>query len=156
MDASYPRAAIEFMFDTTRSVSDMVLQSVVDRFPKIKFIVPHCGSALSILADRLDAVRPLMKTLGGPGNTPSVGETLKTLHFDLAGLPVPTLLRSLLEYADPKKLHYGSDYPFTPAAGCKVLLENLKGTDVLSEGEKRDVFWNNSTVLVAEDGVGRL
>ena len=42
-----------------------------------------------------------------------VRASLRELHYDMAGAPVPELLGALLRIADPARLHYGSDWPFT-------------------------------------------
>ena len=41
----------------------------------------------------------------------------------------------------------GSDYPFTPAAVGKQMLENLRDTDLLTEEEKVGVMRTNALTL---------
>ena len=48
------------------------------------------------------------------------------MHFDLAGVPVEEQLGALLGVADPSRLHYGSDFPFTPWQGCQFLAQQLQ------------------------------
>ncbi len=50
-----PIPAMEYFFDTTRTITNMILNRTMKRFPDIKFIVPHAGAFLPILADRLSA-----------------------------------------------------------------------------------------------------
>ena len=61
--------------------------------------------------------------------------------------PVPNLLRELLELADPQRIHYGSDYPFTPSAGCERLMQALESTQLLPEQLRRDIFRDNAVRL---------
>lgn len=128
----YPRPMLEFMFDTTRSVTNMVLSGVLERHPDLQVIVPHAGAALAVLASRVELLLPLLTP---PGETPapSLRAALGRLHFDLAGAPVPELLTALLAVADPTKLLYGSDFPFTPADACVALAEQLDATDLLAQ-----------------------
>ncbi len=42
-----------FFFDTTRTVTNMILNGTLKRFPNIKFVIPHAGAFLTILADRI-------------------------------------------------------------------------------------------------------
>jgi predicted TIM-barrel fold metal-dependent hydrolase len=72
---------------------------------------------------------------------------MKTLHFDLAGAPVPQLLGALLQLSDPSKLHYGSDYPFTPAASCKALALQIDKTNLLDDAQRAAICRSNAERL---------
>jgi predicted TIM-barrel fold metal-dependent hydrolase len=137
---------LEFLFDTTRSVTDMVLSGVLERHPEIRVIVPHAGATLPVLANRIELLLPL---LSKPGATPppSVWKALRRLHFDLAGARVSELLTALLSVADPRHIHYGSDYPFTPADACVGLLEKIRTTTLFDESARWDVFAGNANAL---------
>lgn len=142
----YPRPMLEFMFDTTRSVTDMILSGVLDRHPELKVIVPHAGAALPVLANRVELLLPLLTPPGG-SPPPSVREALRRLHFDLAGAPVEELLTALLAVADPSRIHYGSDFPFTPADACVRLAERLDSAASLPEELRAAVDRDNTTAL---------
>jgi predicted TIM-barrel fold metal-dependent hydrolase len=142
----YPRPMLEFLFDTTRSVTDMILSGVLERHPEIRVIVPHAGATLPVLANRIELLLPLL-TKPGATPLPSVRDALQRLHFDLAGAPVSELLTALLSVADPRRIHYGSDYPFTPADACVALLEKIRTTTLFDESARRDVFTGNASTL---------
>ena len=99
LDATFPRPALEFMFESTRSITDLVIAGVMQRYPNMRLVVPHAGAALPVLAARVDLAMPMFAGPGGP--PPSLREAMKAMHFDLAGAPVPQLLRALLDFADP-------------------------------------------------------
>lgn len=143
----YPRPMLEFMFETTRSITDLVLSGVLDRHPDLKVIVPHAGAALPVLAGRVELLLPLLTPAGGPG-LPSVRKALRRLHFDLAGAPVPELLDALLKVADPGRLHYGSDFPFTPLAPAVELADTLSRTPSLESSVRADMFRCNALDLL--------
>lgn len=44
---------LEFMFDNTRSIVDLVFAGVLDRYPGIRFVIPHSGATLPVLSDRI-------------------------------------------------------------------------------------------------------
>ncbi|WP_432854313.1 amidohydrolase family protein [Amycolatopsis sp. CA-161197] len=125
----YPRPMLEFLFETTRSITDLVLSDVLRRHEDLRVIVPHAGAALPILANRIELLLPLLAE--GGGTPPSMRDALRALHFDLAGAPVREMLDALLSVADPDRIHYGSDYPFTPPDACARLAERLDTTDQL-------------------------
>lgn len=147
LDARFPRPMLEFMFETTRTVTDLVVAGVLKRHPNLRVIVPHAGAALPVLMSRVDAMLPLLPALGGPPAQQSLAEAMKALHFDLAGMPVPHLLEALLEVADPAKLHYGSDYPFTPSFACDALARALETTPLLSDPQRQGVWSANARGL---------
>jgi predicted TIM-barrel fold metal-dependent hydrolase len=142
----YPRPMLEFMFETTRSVTNLILSGMLERHPGARVIVPHAGAALPILANRIELLLPLLTPPGG-ATPPSVRQALKHLYFDLAGAPVDEMLRALLAVADPSKILYGSDFPFTPADACVQLADRLASTESVDEELKREFFRGNARAL---------
>ena len=141
-----PIPAMEFLFDTTRTVTNMILKGTIRRFKDIKFVIPHAGAFLSILADRLDGFFRRSYLLDGGEKVDVFGE-LKRLYYDAAGMCLPRQLKILLEIADHKHLFYGSDYPFTPEAGCVMLAEGLDKTELLTDKLRQDIYYNNAIKL---------
>ncbi len=106
-----PRPMLEFLFDTTRAVVNLVLNGTVARHPNVELIVPHAGAALPVIADRVAA---FALVLADVDDQTRVLEDLARLHYDLAGFPVPRQLDAILALTTLEHLHYGSDFPFTP------------------------------------------
>ena len=146
MALGYPRPMLEFIFETTRTVTNMVLSGVLDRHPHINVIVPHAGAALPILAARVELLLPMLSPPGSPA-LPSLRAGLRQLHFDLAGAPVPEMLSVLLQVADPGHIHYGSDWPFTPAKVCEMLLAAINDTPLLDNALKQKIMHDNAARL---------
>jgi len=116
-----PRPMLEFLFDTTRAVVDLVLNGTVARHPNVEFIIPHAGATLPLVADRVSVFAQLL----GVDRSVDVLRDLGRLHFDLAGFPVPRQLDALLTLTTLEHLHYGSDYPFTPEFAAATARERL-------------------------------
>lgn len=152
IDEKIPLPAMEYFFDTSRSIVDMVTAGVPLRYPNIRFIVPHAGSVLPILTARIDIALPLL-TAKRAEPLPTLREAMRSFHFDLAGAPVPELLSGLLTLADERHLHYGSDYPFTPIPACKKLLVALEHTPLLNETLRSRMFGKNATQLFPQFAV---
>jgi len=110
---------IEFLFDTTRTVVDLVLNGTIARNPGLEFVIPHAGAALPMLADRVNSfgrvLAPDVDVLGDLGR----------LHFDVAGHTTQRHLDALLTLTTVEHLHYGSDYPFTPEPLIAATAEGL-------------------------------
>jgi 6-methylsalicylate decarboxylase len=105
-----PRPMIEFLFDTTRTIVELILGGTLAAHPNVELIVPHAGAVLPLLADRVAAVA----AFAAPDA--EVHAALARLHYDLAGQTMPLHLEALATIASPDHLHYGSDWPFTPEA----------------------------------------
>ena len=146
VDLGYPRPMLEFIFDTTRSVTQMLLSGTLAKHPRIRLVVPHAGAALPILADRI-AMLLSMGLQADPAAPRDIRAALRGLHYDLAGAPVPTLLQALLDIADPAKLHYGSDWPFTPVEVVADLANKLDETPLLGGALREAAMRGNAAAL---------
>ncbi|MEU2032654.1 amidohydrolase family protein [Nocardia amamiensis] len=140
----YPNTMMEFLFDTTRTVANMALAGVSERYPNIQVIVPHGGAALSVLCSRIDG-------MGGrlTGKDKPLRKALQKMHFDLAGMPLPDQLPALLGIADPSRIHYGSDWPFTPLTEVRSNAEALDNAAQLAGDRLADVMRGNAQQLFA-------
>lgn len=119
-----PRPVLEFMFETARAVTNLLLSGTLTRYPRIKFIIPHAGATIPVLADRIAMVTGILPNL--TATTPAeIFAQLGKLYYDMAGAPVPRLLPALQTFADPQRLLYGSDWPFTPEPAVARLRDQL-------------------------------
>src|SRR5271167_1911500 len=85
-----PSPMLEFMFETTRSVTDLIFAGVQERYSDIRFLIPHCGATLSVVVDRVELFRGLLP--GSHDRAQSVLTTRQQLQrfwYDLAGTPFP-------------------------------------------------------------------
>lgn len=108
----YPTPMVEFMFESTRTVTNLLLKRVPQRYPGIRWIVTHAGAALPVLIDRVFG-----QAQGMHLDAQAIEElyaAVRTLYFDLAGMPLPRTLPALRTLADPARLLYGTDYCFVP------------------------------------------
>lgn len=122
---SLPAPILEFMFETTRVVTNLLYKQVPVRFPNIRFIIPHGGAAVPSLIDRIAFASSAIPSTGDLGPQ-QVLEQLSTFYYDLAGAPLPRQLPALRSFASDSKLLYGSDWPFTPEPLVQKLKAGLK------------------------------
>ncbi|MET8029937.1 amidohydrolase family protein [Streptomyces avermitilis] len=118
-----PRPMLEFVFDSTRTVSDLLFSGVFERYPDIPWIVSHGGGALPLLTDRMELFRSIFSEgADGPGPIP---EQVSRLWFDMAGTPFPRQIPALTALVGNHRLLYGSDHCWTPAAGVDAQLASI-------------------------------
>ena len=127
----HPRPMIEFIFDTARAVTGLILAGTLDRYPELRIIVPHGGGALPLLADRIQLF-VLASAPQAPALDPMA--SLRGLYYDLAGTPLPRQVPALLRLVGPGQLLYGSDFCFTPVAGIERQIAAVNAAPVPVEG----------------------
>ncbi len=148
LSLGYARPMLEFMFETTRTVTNLVLSGVTTRFPDIRIIVLHAGAALPVLASRVDSVAPFLSK-GSQKEVPKLKVEMRKLYYDMAGAPLPELLDALLKIEDAGHLLYGSDWPFTPIAGVQDVASGLDSTPLLNGDLPQAVMMTNALKLFA-------
>ena len=139
-----PSPLIEVAFETARTVVDMLYAGIFRRYPKIRFIVAHCGGALPVLSGRL-------KLLGTESWVPNpnkitqdeIREQLAGLYLDTAAI-APTGMAPALHMVSPDHLVYGADCG-VPCSTESTMEANKKAVldyDGLSK-EQRDAIGRN-------------
>jgi aminocarboxymuconate-semialdehyde decarboxylase len=100
---------VGFPFDTTLAAAKLVFAGVLERFPRIRWVLAHLGGAIPYLAERLDrgyhAFPECRRHL-----TRAPSAYLRELYYDTVNFD-PGALRLALEFAGPERILAGSDYP---------------------------------------------
>lgn len=141
----FPRPFLEFMFDTTRTVANLIYSGTLDDFPAIDWIVPHAGAALPILSSRIEQIRHVAPDTCAA--IEPVAHYLSRCYYDLAGSRPTGALSALTDMVDPAQLLFGSDWPFTPAARAAGGIESLALTTELTDEQIDGAFHRNATRL---------
>jgi predicted TIM-barrel fold metal-dependent hydrolase len=123
-----PAFMVEFIFDTTRAVANLIYSGTLERYPDIPFILSHAGGAVPYLAWRIAVGGAILP--GVEEKAPQGAITyLKRLYYDTALSATPYALRSLQELVDPSHILFGSDYPFAPERLTAATVEGLNTYD---------------------------
>ncbi len=123
-DMEVPDSIIEYPFDTTRTVTNMIYTGLLERHPDLRFILPHGGGTLPFLANRLALFDRLPKFRD---NFPEGSAAyLRRLYYDTAIIGDSAPLNALQALAGPSQILFGTDYPYV---GDQVVLDQTGGTD---------------------------
>lgn len=117
LPAHYPAAEIdlrpsliEYVFDSTRAIVNLMLAGVPDRFPEIRWVFSHCGGTAPYLAGRLAIAEPLPElTNVGPAG---IYGNLRRFFYDFALASTPFSLGAIRQLVGDDQLLIGSDFPF--------------------------------------------
>jgi aminocarboxymuconate-semialdehyde decarboxylase len=135
---------IGFTFDTTLAAAKLVFSGVVERFPKIRWVLGHLGGAIPYLAERLDrgfyAFEDCRQNISRP---PS--EYLKTFYYDTVNFD-PKALELAIEFAGVGHIIAGSDYPHQ-IGSLRKMVESIESLEI-SEGAKGRIFGGNTKELL--------
>jgi aminocarboxymuconate-semialdehyde decarboxylase len=100
---------VGFPFDTTLAAAKLVFSGVVEKFPRIRWILGHLGGAIPYLAERLDRGYAAFEECRANISRPP-SELLKTFYYDTVNFDVRAL-EFALGFAGADHLLAGSDYP---------------------------------------------
>lgn len=108
---------LEFMFDSTRMATNMVLSGAKKRFADVRLICTHGGGTIPYVASRISILEPLFGA--GPDRPTLSGEEvlagLSTFYFDLTASTAAASLDAIRHLVPPSRLMLGFDFPMMPA-----------------------------------------
>jgi aminocarboxymuconate-semialdehyde decarboxylase len=136
-----------FTFDTTLAAAKLVFSGVVERFPKIKWVLAHLGGAIPYLAERLDrgyyAFDDCRKNIRRP---PS--EYLKSFYYDTVNFDVKAL-QLAIAFAGTDHVLAGSDYPHQ-IGSLEKMFESIEALN-LPAAAKANILGGSAARLLGLD-----
>jgi predicted TIM-barrel fold metal-dependent hydrolase len=147
---SFPEGQTELMIETHRAITNLLFNGVPERWPNIRWIMPHAGGTLPMGIYRLQNMRRL----------PAVAERLpkpmehylKGFWYDCAQSVLPPTLEILKAVAGPDRILFGTDYPYS-ARGEAVIGDSIEGVDaVYDEALRAKVYRTNALQLFPRFG----
>lgn len=120
--------ATDFLLDTTRAAYLLVRNGIRRRYPHIRFILSHAGGFVPYASHRM-AVAILDDSGASPADSL---DDFSSFYFDTALSSTAAALPTLLAFAKPGHITFGSDWPFAPIAAGKLFaagLETYPGLD---------------------------
>ncbi|MBV9482403.1 MAG: amidohydrolase [Acidobacteria bacterium] len=106
-----PTSTIEFLFDTTRAITSLLVNGTFSRFPKIRFIFCHAGGTMPMLAGRTAAFVQRHKEIADR-LTNGVAFELRKLYYDVANSTNPASMAALMNLVPTSQMLFGSDFPY--------------------------------------------
>jgi aminocarboxymuconate-semialdehyde decarboxylase len=123
---------VGFLFDTTLAAAQLAFSGVVERFPRIRWVLGHLGGAIPYLAERLDrGFRSFAECRAHITRPPS--EYLRQLYYDTVNFDVRAL-HLAIAFAGTDHILAGSDYPHQ-IGSLPLMLESLRALSI-SEQDK--------------------
>lgn len=121
VNETLPYPMMEFFFDTCRAVMNLILTGTLNKYPGIRFVIPHAGAYLPIISDRVASMSKMLC----PDGSVDIRKCLADLYYDLGGTAMPKQYGNLCQITTGDHILYGSDTPFTPLPLCCKLAETM-------------------------------
>ncbi len=137
-----PPFLVEFVFDTTRAVTNLIYSGTVERCPDIRFMLAHAGGTVPYLAYRISMGQIML-----PGAPQGVMTFLKQFYYDTALSANPNALRSLQELVDATHILFGSDYPFAPEVMTGFTVQGIQNYSGFDEQSRKAIERESALAL---------
>ena len=111
----------DYPADTTRAALHLVVAGHLARFTRVMVILSHGGGFLPYTASRF---AELTASLNHDRSVEALLDEMGRFYFDTA-LVAPSGLPSLLAFARPGHILFGTDYPYASTAVCKTFTRRL-------------------------------
>ncbi len=118
----WPGFMMEYLFDTTRAVVNLIFGGALSRYPRIRYILPHAGGLVPYFSWRL-SVSPMIDARLPQLSQDEVFASLKRFWYDNALSASEQAWGCLRHIADPDRILFGSDWPFANARVTAQALE---------------------------------
>ncbi len=150
---------LEFIFDTTRTVADLITSGTVAANANLKWIIPHCGAAIPAVLDRFIRIASILGPKAGSdrasvsyNTTTAIALMNKQFWFDTAGFSMQSQIWTMVRLFGADKFTYGSDVPFTAFAAAIGLTGEMNATlpQLFDDQEIEMIFRDNAQGLLSK------
>lgn len=133
-----PAYVADFLLDSVRAAVNLSAKGVMERCPDIKVILSHAGGFLPYVAQRLAITALSEKSLE------DATRILRRFYLDTALASTKFSMPSLLAFADPTHITYGTDFPYGTAAMGKAFTAEL---DACRDADHHAINRGNAELL---------
>jgi predicted TIM-barrel fold metal-dependent hydrolase len=136
---------VDYPFDTTRTAVQLVLNGIVDRYPRVRIILAHAGGFVPYASRRFAEFARVFRP--DAANPAAILASFQRFYFDTALSSGPAALLSLKAFAGSGRILFGSDFPYAPAGIDASFTAELDAYDGLTANEHRAISHRNSWTL---------
>ncbi len=135
--------AADFLLDTTRAAYLLVRNGIRRKYPNIRFILSHGGGFVPYASHRM-----AMAIFADTGQNPEgFLDDFAGFYFDTALSSTEAALPTLLAFAKPGHITFGSDFPFAPQAASQYFVAGLEKYDGLDDQTRAAIDRTNALAL---------
>jgi len=140
---------VGFLFDTTLAAASLVFSGVVERYPRIRWVLCHLGGAIPYLVERLDRGFTAFEDCRAHIQRPP-SDYLKNFYYDTVNFN-PRAIELAISFAGANHILAGSDYPHQ-IGSIPRMFESIRALNC-SEADKAAIFGGNAARLLGSKSV---
>ena len=157
---------LEFGFDSTRAVANLLFNQVDRRFPDIRFVFTHSATCVPSVLHKLLDRKPMVEAYTGyirdHGTPPPVQDLLtqlrtaedearqriRSLYFDTALSATAPTLDALTAIVPTTHILLGTDFPFGQEIGLRYTLDGIRTYPHFTDSDRAKVLESNARILL--------
>jgi 6-methylsalicylate decarboxylase len=141
---------LEFMFESTRMVANLVLSGTKKKYSDIHIISTHGGGTIPYLASRMSILEPVF---GAGEDRPTLSSEeviagLGSFYFDLTASTAAASLDAIRHLVPAHQLLMGFDFPMMPASTIAPARSRFAAYEDLRPQERDMILWQNAMRLL--------
>lgn len=133
--------AVDFLADSTRAAVNLIAHGCLRRYPRLRILLAHGGGYVPYAAARIASM------ISRDADEADVIDQLRRFWFDTALIGGPYALPSLLAFADPEHITFGSDWPYEFRPGQSRRFTERLDAFPLTEEQRRAIGRENAEQL---------
>jgi predicted TIM-barrel fold metal-dependent hydrolase len=150
LNLDFPASLIEYAFDTTRCIVNLLRHDVPARFPGVRFIFSHAGGTVPYLACRLSLMESFLtpdRELRVEEDRAAIERGLRSFYYDTALSSIDPVLALLSKVVGMDRVVFGSDYPQVPDNFIRATADSAFFSTAISERDRENVQRGNGLKL---------
>ena len=142
-------SVLEYMFDSTRMVTNLVLSGTKQRFDQINIISTHGGGTIPYLAHRISiaAQMPWAYRDGVKLSVEKILAALGSFYYDLTAVTSTAALDAIRQVVPVEHLLIGFDFPLMPKETIAPAIKAFSTYSGFNEDEKYKITRGNAARL---------
>jgi 6-methylsalicylate decarboxylase len=139
-------SVLEFMFDTTRMIANMVATGATKRFSNIKIISTHGGGTIPYLVNRIQVLEHAFGV--GPGrielSSQELREGIASFYYDLTAATSEAQLGAILKLVPVSQLVMGLDFPLMPKSTFAPAIADIGRYPAFNQADLQILSYGNA------------
>ena len=142
------------MVESTNAMTRMVFSGVMEKFPKLKIIIHHCGAMVPYFSERItnhyNQSEMRNKTNFTVGLTEMPADYFRRFYTDTALIGNTPALMCAYAFYGPEKMLFGTDSPFDAQIGDYGTKRTIRAVEEMQipEKDKHMIFEGNARKLL--------